>query len=674
MDEWTTDRKTTRRTFLKAIGATSLIALAAPVLSACSQQPAAAPTTAPAPAPTTAPAAAPTNTTAPVVEATATTAPAPAPTDTPAPAAPTATTAPVAATPTTSTASTKLKEVPRNQTLMCLPLTSQSSGGQLSTYDQWNLYPPGANHQDGGMILYEPLAFYSAFADKEIMWLAESYAYNKDYTELTIKTRPGITWSDGQPFSAADVAYTFNTLKELGPAVKFGVQVQQILDSASTPDENTVVCKFKAPAPRFFFQATYKYDLGIYIVPKHIFEKQDWTTYKANDLEKGEPVTTSPWRLVDYSPQQKVFDLREEDYWAAKQGLVPRKPLVQREVISLGGGTLQTAEQALIADQVDYFAPGIPMDAQAMIQANPKLYTHTWQDPNYGYIDWWPISLYLNCSVPPFDKKEVRWAVSRYIDRQTLIKVGYGGFTSLSQWNMPPYPGLMPYFENNQDLFKEYDTNEYNPAKADAALTALGWKKGSDGIWLDDQGKRAEWTIPGYDWWGVLGPALCQILTNHGLDVKWSQPPDAMDRFTKGDYAMALYGHGGGIKDPYDTLYLYASSSLAVPGWHASNFTKWANKDYDKIVDQVYVTGMDETDKLQQLFRKALQIWLPEMPDIPLIQSYHIIVENESRWKNWPRAPKGDPTGIKPGPQNYCNEASWHLTWGLILQNLEPAQ
>ena len=659
MEDSIIGRKTTRRAFLKTVGLTGLVALAAPVLAACGQQAAPSPTAAPAAAPTKAPEAAPTK------------APEAAPTATPAPAEPTATAAPVAPTPTPATQATgKIKEVPRNRTLI-MP----STGTQLTNWDQWNLYPPSANHQDGGMILYEPLAFYSAFADKEVLWLAESYAYNKDYTELTIKTRKGVTWSDGVPFTSADVAYTFNTLKELGPAVKFGVEVQQVLDNASTPDENTVVCKFKVPAARFFFQATYKYDLGLYIVPKHIYEKQDWLTYKANDIEKGEPVTTSPWKLVQISPQQKIYDLRDEDYWAVKAGVVPRKPLVQRQIQTIVGASMQTAEQAIIANEVDYMFPHIPQDVKAMIEANPAITSHTGRGPNYGYIDWWPLSLYVNCSVPPFDKKEVRWAVSRYLDREKIVQVAYNGYTSLWPWNFPSYPGLRPYIEKNKDLFEgEYNTLEYNPAKADKALTDLGWKKDADGIWIDETGKRQEYDVPGYEWMGIVGPTVCEMLTQAGFKFTWSMPPDAMDRFTKGDYVVHIYGHGGSIKDPYDTMRLYQSATLAVPGWHMSNFTKWVNTDYDAVVDEMYLTGMDETDKLHQLFRKAMEIWLPELPDIPLVEFYHNGGLNETYWKNWPLGAPGDKTGVLPAPTNYCNEASWHLTWGYVMQHLEPSQ
>ncbi len=59
-------------------------------------------------------------------------------------------------------------------------------------------------------MLWEPLAYFGIFADKEIPWLAESMTYTKDdFTELTIKMRAGAEWSDGVPVTSKDVVYTF---------------------------------------------------------------------------------------------------------------------------------------------------------------------------------------------------------------------------------------------------------------------------------------------------------------------------------------------------------------------------------------------------------------------------------------------------------------------------------
>src|SRR3989441_7650439 len=138
----------------------------------------------------------------------------------------------------------KPKGVPRNRTLT---LVWTGREGRWVDHELWNPYAIGSNHQSGPGIFYEPLAYYSAFADKEYLWLAESYKYSPDFKELTIKTRSGIKWSDGTPFSADDVTYTLNSLKELGPKVRWGVDVQQFMQEATTSDPNTVVITFKIP-------------------------------------------------------------------------------------------------------------------------------------------------------------------------------------------------------------------------------------------------------------------------------------------------------------------------------------------------------------------------------------------------------------------------------------------
>ena len=90
------------------------------------------------------------------------------------------------ALPSARSASAQPKNVPRNRTLT---LVWGGREGRWVDFELWNPYAIGSNHQNGPGILYEPLAFYSAFADKETLWLAESYKYSADFKELTIKTR-----------------------------------------------------------------------------------------------------------------------------------------------------------------------------------------------------------------------------------------------------------------------------------------------------------------------------------------------------------------------------------------------------------------------------------------------------------------------------------------------------
>jgi peptide/nickel transport system substrate-binding protein len=103
----------------------------------------------------------------------------------------------------------EVADIPRERTLF---LRWGGQEGRFVDHDLWNGYAIGANHQNGLGILYEPLAYYSAFADETYPWLAEDWEYNDDSTELTINLRSGIEWSDGEPFTAEDVAFTLNHL------------------------------------------------------------------------------------------------------------------------------------------------------------------------------------------------------------------------------------------------------------------------------------------------------------------------------------------------------------------------------------------------------------------------------------------------------------------------------
>ena len=549
----------------------------------------------------------------------------------------------------------ELRDVARNRTMI---LVWGGHEGRWVDWDLWNPYAIGSNHHNGPNLVYEPLAYYSAFADKTEMWLAESYEFAPDYKRLTIKTRSGVTWSDGVPFSAEDVAYTLDSLRDLGAKVRWGVDVQQAVEKAAATDPNTVVIDFKIPAPRFFFFMTYKYDIGVYIVPKHVFEGQDRTTFKHFDLEKQWPVSTGPWQVVDASPQQKVFD-RRAAWWAAERKMAPL-PAVERDILLPFAGEQQAA-QALITNQLDAGSGMQPATFPTMFRGNSKITTHTGQKSPFGYMDWWPISLYVNNERPPFNDKDVRWALSHYIERPQLIEVGYLGANTPSKLPMPPYPPLLPYFDAVKDLLAKYDTNEFTPRKGDALLSGKGFKKDGEGFWTDVQSKRLAVNIIGFGASGpAIGPVLVEMLKRRGVEASMVLPPDFDSRFQKGEYDGAIYGHGGSVNEPYATLRLYQGASIAVPGAHQANFARWKNAEYDKLVDEAY--GTTDSKKLIEIWRRAMEIWLPELPDIQLVQNYHRIPWNMTYWKNWPTEEHA-----------YVNGAHWHLTFAMVLWSLQPA-
>jgi peptide/nickel transport system substrate-binding protein len=554
-------------------------------------------------------------------------------------------------------AAAQVAEVPREDTLVAV---RSSVKGKFNEYQLWNPFLPASNHQLGPHLTSEPLAFYSAFLDKTTMWLAESYEYSDDYKTLTIKTRPNVTWSDGEPFSANDVAYTFNQLVEVGAAVKWGADVQQFLDSAEVTDENTVVCNFKVAAPRFFDFVTYKFDIGVYIMPEHIFKDQNIGEFTFFDVEKGWPVTTGPWRVMYSGEEQKILD-RADDWWGVAAG-VDKLPEVKRFIYLPDPG-----EQGLIsgitANNYDIVTGIQPAGFATVFSGNDKVSTWTGQDSPFGYVDWWPHSFYVNNEVKPFDDANVRWALSYYLDRQQIIDIAWMGASKPSTLFVPDYPPLQPFMEAVADLIEEYPYLEHNPAKGDELLTAKGWTKNGDGMWTDESGQPISIEIISFFDFTSVGPVIVEQLKRNGIESTYSEPPNFFERFAAGDYTGAMFGHGGSYSsDIYYSLRLYQTASAKIPGGHLVNFSRWKNEEYDKLVDELYSISPTEMDKVMDIWKKCMALWLPGMPDIQVSQGMHRLPTNTTYWTNWPD---------QENP--YVNTAQWHLTFPLVVHALKKA-
>jgi peptide/nickel transport system substrate-binding protein len=161
----------------------------------------------------------------------------------------------------------------------------------------------------------------------------------------------------------------------------------------------------------------------------------------------------------------------------------------------------------------------------------------------------------------------------------------------------------------------------------------------------------------------AVGPVLVEQFKRAGISANYSEPPNFFDRFAVGDYSMSLFGRGGSYgPDPYYTLRLYQTASVAIVATHQTNYSLWENPQYDQIVDQVYATSPTERSKMIDYWVQAMSIWLPQLPDIMIEQGYHRLPTNETYWVGWPNA------------QNpYVNSAFFHLTPGLIVHKLQPA-
>jgi peptide/nickel transport system substrate-binding protein len=561
---------------------------------------------------------------------------------------------------------TPTREVPRGQAAdVARERSLVLAFGDAGDIGIGNPYAAGFNHQRGMTALMEPLYFYSAFAGENIPWLADGEpVYNADSTDVTIKIRQGAAWSDGTPFTAKDVAFTLNMLRdEKNAALSYAKDMNLWVKDAQATDDQTVKITFNKEAPRFVFDfLAWKFDLGIFMVPEHIFKDvESVSEFLFYDPAKGWPLGTGPYKMVDWTVQQRLMDVRP-DWWAAKAGLA-EVPAVERVVVVPFVDATNAAQQ-MINNELDSSLDFRPPVIKTIVEQNPKIITHTGKDAPFGYTDWWPQSLFINNEKPPFNDPDVRRALNHAINRDQLVEIGYEGAGQASYLPFPDFPSLKPWLDASEEVLAKHPTNANDIAKAEEIMTSKGFTKNGDGLWVGQDGNTIDATIYGFDIMADYGPVLAEQLRLAGFDASFQYPPDSFTRMADGSANLYLFGFPNAIADVYASLDLMHSRNAPAAGETSTTMpnSRWKNAEFDKIVDQMAVLPVGD-EKSIPLFQQALEIYLRELPHIPLVQWFHRIGMNETYWTNWPTA-----------QNSYVNGAFWHKTFPLMLHNLKRAQ
>lgn len=549
-------------------------------------------------------------------------------------------------------------DVPRSRTFI---------RAQTGTPELCNPWVSGWNPQNGFSLIYEPMAYYAVHADKVYMWLAESYQYNEDATELTIVLRKGVEWSDGTPFTANDVAYTINTQLRVDGLNNSG-EVKKVVDSTEVVDDHTIKIKLNQPDWRLFFKVyTFRFDRGRdgIIVPEHIYKEisdEELINYRDYDVEKGLPVTTGAYGVSNSEEQYNQFDLRPE-WWALKTGFVEEEPDVWR-VLNVPYTSDTLAAQQIINDEIDACMDMRPLTIASLLLQTDHVSTWTGAEPPFGYVDWWPISIQFCCQKPPFDDPKVRWAVAHAIDRQQIVDFAWGGAGKLSYHIFPEYPKLMPYIDSMKDIMEKSGIMEMNLDKSAQYMEEAGFTKDDEGFWIDEDGNRPEADLYGaVPIFSDLAPLIAEQLRAAGFQCEHKAPPDVWAAQVDGRAPMFLYGHGGAVVDPYDTMLLYESANIMPMGEQSwGNVARWSDPEFEELAKEMNNTPMDDP-KMFEIFNKMMEIWHRDLPDCPIVQWYHRIPQNETYWDNWP-------TEDNP----YMNTAPWHMTQFYVIQGLKAKQ
>ena len=582
--------------------------------------------------------------------------------------APAATEAPGATQAPGATALTtgNLPDVAREDTVVL----GWSISSPIGVTSPWAI--PGYTHQEGNVFLWEALEYYGIFASKEIPWLADSMEYNADFTQLTIKLNKDGAWSDGQPLTSKDVAFTFDGQMK-NDKLPYHADFQQFVQDWSTPDDQTVVVNFKIPAPRFKYEVlTFKFDTGIPIVPEHVLSKEA----DVNAFQGGLDMAHSgPYNLVQWDANQKIYDLRD-DWWAVKAGKIAQPEVKRIVMVNIGGQVGQNMDvviQREVNNEFDAILDVRASVAKQILDSNAKITTHSGSNPPYGYLDWWPNSLWMNTQLEPFTDPNVRRALCDTIDRNKINEVVYDGAKIATVYPFPLYPNLQTFADSEavKAEFKANASNAMQTGTADLAeteklMTAAGFTKNADGLWEKD-GATVPAVINGFE--GIhsdIVPVLVEMLKTGGFDANINFGSDAYNNMADGKPGLYMFGHGASTVDPYAALNLYNSAYSAAVGTTAGNnrFSRYANPDYDALLNIMAPLAADDP-AFQDAAAKALGIYWKDTIDCPIIQWLHRIPYNQTYWTNWPTA---------DNPAMGENGAFWAETGMLVITGLKKAQ
>jgi peptide/nickel transport system substrate-binding protein len=528
--------------------------------------------------------------------------------------------------------------------------------------------PYTLNHQTGGASQMEDMFYYAALIGKTTNWLAESYEYNDDATEMTVYLRKGIMWNDGTPFTASDIAFTFNTLIAFAPTLSNSAYVKNAVEKVEAIDDYTVKFTLVATNWRFHFtHCTTRMDRAI-----KIMQEAYWSQYKnAEDLLADihwDPdnglygIYTGPYQLVRTEENFIEFHRRYE-WWALDVGLMDRMPWPEA-ITNIMYPSDELGAQLIINDEVDTSLDMRPATIKAILdQAPDHVTSYSGLNPPYGYVDWWPISVYPNNNEAPYDDVRVRWALAYAIDQQGVVDIGQQGAGTTTFRPTPNYPTLSRFYESDamKATLAEFNVLEHDLDKVDALMTEAGFEKNADGFWAKD-GATFDCDIwAGVPLFGDIAPVIAEYLRQAGFPSNHVTPPDVWTGKGDGRAMLHLFGHGGSVWDPWTTLQMYKSQWWAPTGTDCGqNRPRWKNEEYDAIVDEMGTTSPDDYEAMQALFDKAMAIWYENLPEIPVVEWYHRTPQNTTYWTNW------------PNNDNAYNTSFWHATLPITLWNIEP--
>lgn len=474
-------------------------------------------------------------------------------------------------------------------------------------------------------------------------WLAERWTQSDDGLTWTLTLRKGIRFSDGSPFTSADVVFSLAAVYD--PHTVSAIADSLLIDgrqiAATAADESTVVLRFPV-RPGAGLQILD----NLPILPRHKLEgalrdgrlKDEWTLATA----PSEVVGLGPFRLAAYRPSERIVLERNPFYWR-RDAHGAALPYLDRLILAIVRD--QNTEVLRIQNgQIDLSAREIRPEDYAALRRDEEQGRVELADAGVG-LD--PNMLWFNLSPTAFagDSRKVwlqsedfRKAISHAVDRQTLVDQVFLG-AAVPVFG-PVTPGNRRWYDPDTPRYS------YDPAQADALLARLGLvDRDGDGVREDRSGRPVRFSVLSQQQ-DVIRMRTLSVVQQHlrragiVVDVAGVDGGTIIERWGARQYDAIYFGVEATSYDPANNLDFWLSSA-SFHLWNAEQHTpatEWERR-IDEVMQQQVLTT--DTRERRRLFAEAQRILGEHLPVICFAAPRLIVAMT-------PRVVNARPAPLKP--------------------------
>ena len=444
--------------------------------------------------------------------------------------------------------------------------------------------------------------------------IADSWTVSDDGLTWTFKIHPGITWQDGEPLTASDVAFTYNYIidNELSAFSTYATNIEK----AVALDDATVEFQLSKPKANML-------RLWIPILPEHV-----WSAVpgKSADTYQSKPplIGSGPFQAVEEKKGSYVRLVANKDYWRGA-------PKIDEVIIEIYQNQ-DTMTMDIKSGAIDV-ALDVPVAQFNALKNEPGIKT-TAADKKY-FVEL-AMNVYDNANSqgnPVLRDLKFRQAISWAVDKQKIVDTCMGGYAEVGQSILIPST-------DGAWTPTPAETFGYDPEKAKQLLDAAGYKDANgDGVREDKQGKPIElrlWTRTASPEQQRAGKLIAGSFESIGLKIVLTVSSDGSindgiysykgDTYAP-DYDMFIWGWGGNV-DPDYMLADFITSQIEM--W---NDCCWSNAEYDSLYGQ-QVSEMDVATRNEQVARMQ-QIFYEDAPYAVLYYPQALIAYNTDKWEGW---------------------------------------